>query len=229
MRTTIYKLIQELGRSISFKEPIHEFGACPVTGQEDRGRFRDCFPGKVYVGSDLVPGPGVDEIQDLHHLTLKEESLGTALVLENIHHVREPWRAVQEVYRCLQPGGILIMTSVMFFPSHPWPDDYWRFTTSGMAVLLQPFEQTVLTSCGLRTLPHTVIGIGFKSPVNAELVKNIESVVGQWKESGSRSWKETLLDLLPPVVIVPAWGMYTRWLSRQGSHPPPPRHGQKAG
>jgi hypothetical protein len=88
MRTTIYRLMQALGGATAFPEPIYEFGAYRVPGQESRGDVRACFPGRTFVGCDLSPGPGVDEIQDLHRLALGDGAIGTALLLDTIEHVR---------------------------------------------------------------------------------------------------------------------------------------------
>ena len=216
MRTTIYKLVQALGRGTALPEPLYEFGAYRVAGQEGRGDVRACFPGRRLVGCDLVTGPGVDEIQDLHHLTLADGTIGTALLLDTIEHVREPFRAMAEIHRCLRPGGVMVMTSVMYFPIHLHPDDYWRFTASGFTSLVQPFEHATVDMIGLRTLPHTVLAIAYKAPVDARLRDAVTATVAAWKRRGARSWKEVMLALTPPCLLVPGYDLYVAYLARQG-------------
>jgi len=216
MRTTIYNLVQALGQRAAMPEPLYEFGAYRVPGQESRGNIGACFPGRRLIGCDLVPGPGVDQIQDLHRLTLADGTMGTALLLDTIEHVREPFRAMAEIQRCLRPGGILVMTSVMYFPIHLHPDDYWRFTASGFTSLVQPFDQGDVHMVGLRTLPHTVVAIAYKAPVDPSLREAVTATVAAWKQRGARSWKEVMLALAPPCLLVPAYDLYVAYLARQG-------------
>src|SRR4051812_31454139 len=116
MRTTIYKLVQAIGGSAKLPGPIYEFGAHRAAGQDTRGDVRDCFAGMEYVTSDACAGPGVDKVLDLHHLALPDATVGTAILLDTIEHVERPWHALQELHRVLKPGGLVVMTSVMFFP-----------------------------------------------------------------------------------------------------------------
>lgn len=215
MRTTIFKLVAALGSAATaVPEPIYEFGAYRVPGQEARGDVRSCFPGRRFVGCDLSPGLGVDEVQDLHRLTLAADTIGTALLLDTVEHVREPFRAMAELYRCLRPGGLLVMTSVMYFPIHLHPDDYWRFTASGFASLVAPFDDSIVEMVGLRTLPHTVVAAAFKAPVNPAFRRTVAGVVAAWKRRGAQSWKEVMMALAPPVLLVPAYDLYVAWLQR---------------
>jgi len=142
--------------------------------------------------------------------------MGTALLLDTIEHVREPFRAMAEIQRCLRPGGILVMTSVMYFPIHLHPDDYWRFTASGFTSLVQPFDQGDVYMVGLRTLPHTVVAIAYKAPVDPSLREAVTATVAAWKQRGARSWKEVMLALAPPCLLVPAYDLYVAYLARQG-------------
>jgi hypothetical protein len=214
MRTTIFKLVAALGSAAAVPEPIYEFGAYRVPGQEGRGDVRSCFPGRRFIGCDRSAGLGVDEIQDLHHLTLPDNAIGTALLLDTIEHVREPFRATAELYRCLQPGGLLMMTSVMYFPIHLHPDDYWRFTGSGFASLVQAFDDSIVEMIGLRTLPHTVVAAAFKKPVSPAFRRAVSDVMAAWKRRGAQSWKEVLIALAPPVLLMPAYDLYVAWLQR---------------
>lgn len=209
MRTTIIRLVRDLTAAVPFPEPIYEVGAYWVDGHQHRGHVRDFLAGKQFIGCDLRPGPGVDEIQDLHALTLADDSMGTALLLDTIEHVREPWRAMAELHRCLRPGGLLLMTSHMFFPRHAHPDDYWRFTASGFASLLTPFEVIAVEECGLEKLPHTVVGIATKGPMPPEVRHALTRTLAGWKRRGASTWKEAGMALLPPVLLVPVYDLFS--------------------
>jgi SAM-dependent methyltransferase len=214
MRTTIYNLMRAIGSTADLPEPIYEFGAYRALGQDERGDVRGCFPGKEYVGTDARAGPGVDRILDLHRLELVDASVGTAILLDTVEHVERPWQALEEIARVLKPGGVVVMASVMFFPIHLYPDDYWRFTASGFRALLKPFDDAILASVGIKTLPHTVLGIGMKAPVPAPLRAKLAGAVDDWQASGAQSWKEVALNWVPPVFLAPAYEWFASWQAR---------------
>jgi SAM-dependent methyltransferase len=213
----MYNLVQAIGKGADLPGPIYEFGAYRVAGQETRGNVRDCFPGKEFVTSDARPNDGIDIVLDLHKLDLPDASVGTAIMLDTIEHVERPWRALEEIHRVLKPGGVVVMTSVMFFPIHFYPDDYWRFTSSGFRALLAPFDDVVLASCGIKTLPHTVVGIGLKAPQPSAMKAQLEKAVESWRQSGSQTWREIVLGVAPPFLLAPAYEWYSNWLARNAS------------
>jgi SAM-dependent methyltransferase len=216
MRTTLFRLLKALTEAVDFPEPVYEFGAYRVAGQEGRGCVRDYFPRMEYVACDLRAGPSVDRIENLHYLTLPDESMGTALLFDTIEHVREPWQAIGEIYRCLRPGGIVVMTSVMYFPIHAHPNDYWRFTGSGFSSLLQAFKVICVESCGLKKLPHTIVGIAAKQTLDSRLEDSLREAVIFWKRRGASSWKEIAMAVLPPVLLIPAYDLFALLLEVRG-------------
>lgn len=145
-------------------EPLVEVGARAAAGQEDIADVRPLFGAAEHIGCDIQPGPGVDRIEDIHHLTFADESVGTVLSFETLEHVADPIRAVEEMYRVLRPGGVLAMSSLMFFPIHEHPWDYWRFTPEAFGLLLEPFESRLVIAQGCPSLPEGIFGIGVKGP-----------------------------------------------------------------
>jgi SAM-dependent methyltransferase len=213
MRITLLRLLDSLTKTLEFPGPIYEFGAYRVPGQEHLPHVRDYFPGKQFVGCDLRPGPGVDQIQDLHDLRLPDNSIGTAILFDTIEHVREPWRALDEIWRCLAPGGTVLMTSVWYFPVHAFPDDYFRFTASGFQSLLQKFDSVIVASCGLERLPHTVVAVASKGELDPPKEAALRREVEFWKKHQSRTWKETVLDACPPFLLIPGYSSFLRLMS----------------
>jgi SAM-dependent methyltransferase len=208
MRTTILKLVKRIDAATRLPEPIYEFGAGHTVGQESRGKVRDFFRGRNYVASDLEPGIGVDRVLDVQRLDVPGGVVGTAILLETLEHVEKPWLALEELHRVLAPGGVVLISSVMLFPIHLFPDDYWRFTASGFRSLLAPFDDRVVAAAGLRTLPHSVIGVGFKAPVDVEMRSKIAHAVEAWRKRDATSWKEIALGALPPWMLVKAYDWY---------------------
>ncbi len=164
MRAPIEGFAREAAKALPFASPIIEVGARPAAGQEDQLNLRDLFPGFEYIGCDIQEGARVDRIEDVHHLTFEDNSIGGFIALDTLEHVADPRRAMEEVWRVLRPGGVAIITSVMFFPIHAHPWDFWRFTPEGFNQLLEPFESKLVMAFGWEQMPETVYGVGIKGP-----------------------------------------------------------------
>lgn len=162
MRVLVKEFVRLVVETLPVPEPIYEFGALQVPGQEGFADLRPLFPGREYVGCDLRPGPGVDRVLDLHHIALADGTVGTVLLLDTLEHVEFFWLALDEIRRILKPGGLLLLTSVMDFPIHDYPADYWRFTPEGFRTLLQCFEPSFVGYAGEPDAPHTVVGLGYR-------------------------------------------------------------------
>lgn len=91
-----------------------------------------------WTGMDMQPGHGVDVVADLHELPQEWTGKFTGVLCsEVLEHVAEPWVALPEIRRVVRPGGFAIFTTLFAFPEHGFPDDYWRYTTSGLTRLLR--------------------------------------------------------------------------------------------
>jgi SAM-dependent methyltransferase len=165
MRQTIRDFVSIAASSLPIKEPIYEFGSLQVRGQEGFADLRPLFPGREYVGADMRQGTGVDKVLDLHDIDLPSESVGTVLCVDTLEHVEYPRKALEEIHRILKPDGIAVISSVMCFPIHHPPFDYWRFTPEAFRLILKPFRCSFVGFAGDERFPHTVVGIGFKGAV----------------------------------------------------------------
>ena len=176
MRPRIKAFVRMVAETLPIYEPIYEFGSLRVDNQDELANLRPIFPGKEYVGCDMRAGRGVDRVLNLHSIDLPDETAGTVLCLDTMEHVEYPHLALEEMYRILKPGGICVISSVMHFKIHSYPDDYWRFTPSGFTSLLKPFDNSWVGWKGVERFPHTVVGIGLKGPID------LEAFLQRWEE-----------------------------------------------
>lgn len=91
-----------------------------------------------WTGCDMQPGHGVDVVADIHQPP--EDWKGRfsgVLCSEVLEHVARPWIALPKIKSIIKPGGWLVITTLTSFPIHGFPDDYYRYTPSGLKLLLE--------------------------------------------------------------------------------------------
>ncbi len=205
MRELIKQFVKIVADSLTIVEPIYEFGSLQVPTQEGFADLRPIFLGKEYVGCDMREGPGVDRIMDLHNINLSPETVGTVLILDTLEHVEFVRKAIEEAHRILKPNGILVISSVMKFPIHDYPYDYWRFTPEAFKSILKPFAASFVDFAGDKQFPHTVVGIGFrgllpKDQMNDFMIR-FKDWKNLWRHASGRSLK-TFVELVAPPILL---------------------------
>lgn len=182
MRDNIRHIIKMFSSYVDLPEPIVEFGSLQVSDQIGYADLRPFFPGKKYIGCDMQAGVGVDRLENLHKVTFPDNSVGTVITMDTLEHVENPFLALDEIFRILTPGGYLIMSSIMNFPIHNYPADYWRFTPTSFYVLMNKFPVRKVFSQGDRSFPHTVVGVAMKGK-NENLLRlftnSMQNIPGQ--------------------------------------------------
>lgn len=181
----ITTFVAELGQLIDLPEPIVEFGSLQVE-PDQANDLRVVFPGKRFIGTDIRPGPGVDRVEDLRSLSFGDGEVGTALCLDTLEHCEDPLGACREMHRVLRPGGVCAVASVMFFPIHGYPYDYWRFTPDGLRLLLGGFDSVWAQGVGHPLLPTHVVGVAAKArdlALTDESFTSLAKLQAHWHEA----------------------------------------------
>jgi hypothetical protein len=171
MRPHVHEFFKVCAGALPCPEQIVEIGAYQVEGQEAISDLRPFFPGKQYLGCDMQQGKGVDQIENIHGLSFASGSVGTFLLADTLEHVADPIRGMQEVLRCLREDGVAIYTSVMHFPIHAYPNDYWRYTPEAFRLLAEPFPTKAIFYAGPEDFPHTVCGVAAKKDYPAAAIQ----------------------------------------------------------
>jgi SAM-dependent methyltransferase len=71
------------------------------------GTLKEFVPG--ITATDVLESPWADERVDAHELPYPGSSVGNLVMVDVLHHLSEPLKAVEEAQRVLAPGGRLVM------------------------------------------------------------------------------------------------------------------------
>lgn len=210
MRQEVKDYVGKIIKQHKILEPVCEIGSFQVPGQEGFADLRNLFSGKKYIGCDYQLGTGVDRQENIHYLTFPDESIGTVLILDTLEHVANVYRAMDEAYRVLKPEGLIIVSSVMKFPIHTYPEDYWRFTPKAFELLLEKFEKYEVDYDGDESFPIGIYGYGIKSKYKKNEVKYVEKINLRDKNNSLTK----IITLIGKNKIVLEFGCSTGYMSR---------------
>lgn len=92
---------------------------------------RDMVPETwLYTGLDVLAGPNVDIVGDVHEIStlFKANSFQAVMAFSVLEHLLMPWKAVIELNRVLALDAIGVFTTHQCWPVHDQPWDFWRFS-----------------------------------------------------------------------------------------------------
>ncbi len=92
---------------------------------------------------DPVPDYNPDIVGDIHDLPFADNSLDAITCVAVLEHVKNPFKAAEEIHRVLKPGGFCYVFVPFLYYYHPmkgYYDDYWRFTSDGIDEVFKHFS-----------------------------------------------------------------------------------------
>ena len=155
------------------------------------------FKGLEYIGCDIRKGLGVDRIEDAQALRFSDCSVGTLILLEILEHLPDPHKAISEAHRVLRDDGMLVISVPFNLRLHGFPSDYWRFTASGIQMLLSDFQDKIVFSIGPKIKPAFVFAVATKVSTSrfTEDKKRFEKLIKQYfKDSFVRGYISVLKE-----------------------------------
>jgi SAM-dependent methyltransferase len=107
--------------------------------------------GYHYINADIEPAPdsGAPVIGDAHTLPFQSHGFDLVVSKDTLEHFIQPWIVVEEVYRVLRPGGLLVLWVPFLHPFHA--SDFYRYTPLALRHMFRRFELLRLDS------PHGLI------------------------------------------------------------------------
>jgi SAM-dependent methyltransferase len=80
----------------------------------------------------FYPEFDICNISDQHH-----SSADIVFAEQVFEHVKNPWRAAENIYKMLKKDGYFLITTPFFLKVHGAPMDYWRWTKQGLSAMLE--------------------------------------------------------------------------------------------
>ncbi len=123
--------------------------------------YRELFDGHTYITSDWSesfyrPEQAPDIVAPAHDIPLPDSDLDAIVCTQVLEHVPEPRQVLQEFARALKPGGRVWITTPFVWYLHELPHDYYRYTSYGLAHLLQTSGFADIDCQPMNDSPHTM-------------------------------------------------------------------------
>lgn len=90
-----------------------------------------------YRGMDIISGPNVDVVGDVHQLSkvVDAASCDAVFSISVFEHLAMPWQAALEINKVLKPGGLVFVSTHPVWPLHDRPWDFYRYSTDGFRAI----------------------------------------------------------------------------------------------
>lgn len=114
-----------------------------------------------YIGFDIMAGPNVDVVGDIHSLSRSFEpnSIDAMAGFSVIEHIAMPWKAAIEINKVLKRGGRCMFHTHQTWPVHEAPYDFWRFSTDSWRAIFNKSSgfRILESACGEAATIHPLI------------------------------------------------------------------------
>lgn len=80
---------------------------------------------------NIGPYPNVDIVGDAHELPYNDNTVDAIYISAVLEHLKEPIKAVKEIYRVLKPGGQVFSVTPFMQAYHGYPNHFQNYTITG--------------------------------------------------------------------------------------------------
>ncbi len=102
---------------------------------------------KDVINVDSFPFKGVDVVADIKKIPFLDDSVDFIICDAVLEHIDEPDAVIKEMSRVLRPGGLVYVTIPFIFGFHSCPEDYYRWTESGLRARMKDFCKAEVGVC----------------------------------------------------------------------------------
>ena len=110
--------------------------------------------GPEFINVDVFPFPEVDIVADATCLPFKSNTLDGVVSESMFEHVPDANLVAKEMVRVVKPGGYVYVSAPFIHPYHASPDDFNRWTISGLKYMFKDLE---IVKAGVRSGPWSAL------------------------------------------------------------------------
>ena len=107
-----------------------------------------------FINLDIYHFPEVDIVGDATAIPIRDGSIDAAVSESLIEHVPDAQKVIDEMIRIVKPGGLIYVSAPFMHPYHASPDDFNRWTISGLKYLCRGAE---VIEVGVRSGPWSTL------------------------------------------------------------------------
>lgn len=102
-----------------------------------------------WITLNIDPEAKPDISASIYDTGLPDNYADAVVCTEVFEHLEDPYSAIREIKRILKPGGLFIGSTPFLFKIHGDPDDFFRYTESGLRrIFLKDFSSVELYAMG---------------------------------------------------------------------------------
>jgi SAM-dependent methyltransferase len=103
--------------------------------------YRPLFDGSIkhYFAVDLIRTEFVNVVADAEVMPFPPATFDLVIATQVFDYLRNPVETAKQMHAVLKPGGVLLASFAACAPRFA-DNEFWRFTASGLRLLLEPFE-----------------------------------------------------------------------------------------
>lgn len=134
-------------KKISEQKKILDVGSSKPW-QKEMATFKEWFRSSTYHTLDSDPNSGATYIADVQKMPLANNAYKAIICKAVLQHVPFPYNAIKEMYRVLEPNGLLLAYVPFIYPYHARKNlykDYWRFSKDGIERLFRDFQNVEIS------------------------------------------------------------------------------------
>lgn len=105
---------------------------------------------------DGIQFPYIDVVNRFRTLPFRSNVFDAVISQAVFEHLADPFKAAQEIYRVLKPGGQVLIDTAFLQPYHGDPDHYFNMTQAGLREVMEGFR---IEDIGIRSYQNPSYGL----------------------------------------------------------------------
>ena len=132
---------------VHLREEVAEFargtepGMVVLDAGAGKSPYKKLFRHATYEAADFAQLPRryapLQYVCDLSDIPVEDERFDRILFNQVLEHIPEPPLVLAELYRVLEPGGLILCSVPLFYEEHQKPYDYFRYTQFALRKLFE--------------------------------------------------------------------------------------------